>query len=278
MMNELKQELLTYLKKEDLIRSTLLIGKVLDSNFDLMPYVERIMQLSESVFRGNQKLRKDSVFVAEKINDLLFVDLGFKGKTEEYKKIIDDPNQYYMHLLLDNKQADALAYAILYYILLTELGVECECLAFPSTYLLKVKDVATDFYVDPFAKGKFLSQSEFRRKFKAAMERNRLLSTNLYEVLTPYQMVVRLIQRLKQTYILKNDTLHAVRAVELLTALFPESPELTRDRGILYCEMEYFSKAVEDLTFYLRSRPKADDVKEIRKLTSMLRGYRETIN
>ena len=40
----------------------------------------------------------------------------------------------------------------------------------------------------------------------------------------------------------------------MLTALYPGSPELTRDRGILYCEMEYFSKAIEELEKMLEKR------------------------
>ena len=63
-----------------------------------------------------------------------------------------------------------------------------------------------------------------------------------------------------------------------LSSLFPENPEFTRDRGILYCEMEYFSKAMDDLKHYLEVRPQAEDVHEIKKLTQMLKGYREILN
>ena len=104
------------------------------------------------------------------------------------------------------------------------------------------------------------------------------MSTSLYEKVGPSQLVGRLVQQLKHVYILKSEALQALRAVELLTVLFPKSPELTRDRGILYCEMEYFSKAMEDLRSYLKDRPEADDVREIKKLTGMLKGYREIVN
>ena len=87
-----------------------------------------------------------------------------------------------------------------------------------------------------------------------------------------------MVQRLKHIYVLKGKAFEALRAVEFLTALFPQSPELTRDRGILYCEVEYFSKAMADLRYYLKQRPNAEDVREIKQLTSMLKGYQEIMN
>jgi hypothetical protein len=42
--------------------------------------------------------------------------------------------------------------------------------------------------------------------------------------------------------------------------------------------MEYFSKAMDDLKSYLEQRPQAEDVHEIKKLTQMLKGYREIVN
>jgi regulator of sirC expression with transglutaminase-like and TPR domain len=110
------------------------------------------------------------------------------------------------------------------------------------------------------------------------MQRGKLLSTSLYEVVGPKQLVGRLLTQLKQSYLMKSRALEALRTVELLTAIYPNSPELTRDRGILYCEIEYFSHAVRDLKHYLKARPNASDVQEVKKLASMLKGCREILN
>jgi regulator of sirC expression with transglutaminase-like and TPR domain len=212
------------------------------------------------------------------MNYVLFEYFGLPGKTDRYKQVIDDDSQYFLHNLLDKKIGGPLSYAVLYYILAQQVGLECEVLAFPSHYYIKVKDSQMEFYVNPFERGKITNSAEFQRKFQSALQRNRLLHANLYEKVNPKQLIARLVQQLKHVYVLKSIPLKALRAVEVLTAMFPDSPELARDRGILYCEMEYFSKAAKDLRFYLRRRPKADDVREIRKLASMLKGYRETMN
>ncbi|MFM8314627.1 MAG: tetratricopeptide repeat protein, partial [Deltaproteobacteria bacterium] len=159
-----------------------------------------------------------------------------------------------------------------------QVGIEFEVLALPSYYLLRLKGINEEIYIDPFDHGKFLGTEDFHKKFRSALNRNRILSTNLFERVSPEQLVARLIQQLKHIYILKGGAVEALRAVEMLTCIYPESPELTRDRGILYCEMEYFTQAMRDLKSYLKARPTADDVNEIKKLTTMLKGYREIVN
>jgi regulator of sirC expression with transglutaminase-like and TPR domain len=277
-MQAIKSELLELLHRNDLLRSTLFLGKVQDANFCSDLYVERIMELAARVWHRSMRSKHDPVLKAENINYTLFKDLGLIGKSEKHKNNPEDANRFYLHTVLDRKLGSPLAITVLYTIIAEQVGLECECIALPASFLLKVNDVAGCFYIDPYDSGKFLSQDEFQKKFQSVMRRSKLMSQSLYEKVNTFQLVARLIQHLKHIYILKNNSIEALRTVELLSALFPLSPEITRDRGILYCEMEYFSRAIADLKFYLQERPNAEDVQEIKKLTNMLRGYREIMN
>jgi regulator of sirC expression with transglutaminase-like and TPR domain len=277
-MHTIKTELLELLRRNDLLRAALIVGKVENPTFCEKTYVDRVLELAARMWNRSSRVRYDPILKAESINHTLFKEYALQGKSEKYKQVIDDPNRYFLHSVLEKREGCPLSFAILYLIMAEQIGMDCECLALPSYYLIKVKDVTGDFFIDPFDGGKFLKPEDFYRKFRVALQRNRMISANLFEKVTPYQLVARLVQQLKHVYILKGDALTALRAVELLTALFPQSPEITRDRGILYCEMEYFSKAMEDLRYYLQQRPQAEDVSEIKKLTSMLKGYREIMN
>ena len=277
-MQSIKSELLELLRCNDLLRATLLVGKIENPELVTKKYIQQLMELAASVWDQRARYKNDAIFVAERINLVLFQDFDLQGKTERYKNVMDDPNLFFLHTVMDKKRGSPLAVTTLYYILAQQVGLTCEVLAFPSHYLLKISDVTEDFYIDAFDNGKFVSESEFQRRFRSSMQRSRMLSTNLFEKTTENQLIARLVQHLKHIYILKGNALCALRAVELLTALFPQSPELSRDRGILYCEMEYFSKAMEDLKYYIKQRPNAEDIAEIKKLTTMLRGYRETMN
>lgn len=277
-MTEIKSELLVLLRRHDLLRAALFAGHVQNPEFNDAPFVELVMEMAARIWHLSVRSQYDPIKKAEAINRILYKEYGFEGKSEQHKQIIDDPDRYYVHRVLEKKIASPLTLTLLYSIMAEQVGLDYEILALPSYYLIRIKGIKEEFYIDPFDGGKFLGQEDFQKKFRLAMNRNRILSTNIFERINGSQLIARLIQQLKHIYILKGNAIEALRAVELLTCIFPQSPELTRDRGILYCEMEYFSRAMIDLKDYLKSRPTADDVNEIKKLTTMLKGYREILN
>jgi len=277
-MQTAKAALLDCLRNQDLLEGSLLVGQVQDSAFSTEPYRTVIEESIEKTRTRCEKNSDDIFSVIDSINHSIFKSLGIQGKTDKYKQVIDDPNRYYLHLVLDQKVGSPLAVAVLYCIFAEGLGLKYECLALPSYYLIRFQSDGVDFYVDPFDSGKLLTLEEFQKKFRSALHKSRMLSASLFERVKPTQLVARLVQQLKHIYILRSQAVEALRAVEILTSLFPENPEFTRDRGILYCEMEYFSKAMDDLRHYLEVRPQAEDVHEIKKLTQMLKGYREILN
>lgn len=277
-MDEVKSELAKHLDRGDLMRSVFILGKICDPQFDDAAFIEKILELASKVWHRSAKARHDAIFKLQNINTVLFKEFELRSKDDRYKHVIDDPTRLYLHRVLKTKIGSPLTVCALYSILCDQVGVEYQCIALHNNYYLRVSDVAGDFFVDPFDSGRILAEGEFQKKVRSSMQKGRLVQTSLYEVLDVKQVVSRIAHQLKHIYILKSAAFEALRAVEVLTVLYPASPELTRDRGILYCEMEYFSKAIADLHTYLQSRPNADDVKEIRKLTKMLRGYHEIVN
>jgi regulator of sirC expression with transglutaminase-like and TPR domain len=277
-MKTTKDELVLFLNRGDLLRASLLLGKVESPTFALEPMVEQVLSLAARVWHLSGGHHDDSVLMAQTINKVLYEEFEMQKSPERSKRVIDDPNRFYMHQVLKRKVGSPLAMAILYSILCEQVGIPHECIALPGHFLIRILDNVGDFYIDPFEQGKMMNGLDFQRKFRASLQRHRMMQANLFEVIGIEQMVSRLTYQLKHVYILKGKALEALATVELLTQMHPESPELTRDRGILYCEMEYFSKAMDDLRFYLKQRPQAEDVADIKKLTSMLKGYREIMN
>ncbi len=274
----MKDQLLTFLSRNDLMRAGLLLGKIDDPRFSMDECVETLMELAAKIWNRSSGMHGDAVLMIQAINKVLFEDFELQSSSEKTKRVIDDPNRYYLHQVLKRKVGSSLAVAILYSILCEQVGVPHECIALPGNFLIRILDDVGDFYVDPFDQGKMMNTGEFQKKFRSSMQRHRMMQANLFEKAGPVQLISRLAYQLKHVYILKGRALEALQTVECLTVLHPELPELTRDRGILYCEMEYFSKAMDDLKSYLKQRPHAEDVGDIKKLTSMLRGYREIVN
>lgn len=277
-MTSSKSDLVEYLQRDDLLRSWLHVGAVSHPDFPLSYYVERVMELASEVWQHNLRAKYDPMLRVESINHILFEKHRFRRKGEPYKNIVDDPSRFMLHELLETKKGNPLVIAMLYQIIAQQVGLNSHCIALPNKYWICVEDFASNFYVDPFDFGRVYTEDEFRKKLRTSMTRNRLAATSLFEKTDCRNLIARVMQHLKQVFIMRSRALEALRIVELLTAIYPESPELTRDRGILYCEIEYFSKALEDLSIYLKTCPKADDNREIRRLAHMLRDQQEVIN
>lgn len=276
-MEDIKTELLRVLAEGRFFQAALRIGAIRDSAFCSTPYELCIDKLIRIIRVGRRP--KTATAWISRINRALFGRFGMDADKGRPRLVIDEPDRLFLDRIIDNRSGGPLPLTLFYWHLADSVGLQCECLSLSSYYLLKViNENGKEFYIDPFEGGKILLPQDFHRKFRSAFLRHPTTATNLFERISRTQLVARLIQQLKQVYVLKGNALFALRAVELLTALFPESPEFARDRGILYCEMEYFSKAADDLKYYLNNRPKADDLVEIKQLSRMLRGYREIVN
>lgn len=277
-MKNLKKELIQLLGRNEMLRAALLVGAIRDSAFNGAPYKASFDALVMSIKGIGTRRRVGPRTLVSRINSAVYERFGMAVGVGRPRLIIDDPDRFFIDRVIDKRGGSPMAMALFYWAVADQVGLSCECLALPSYYLLKFEDRGCELFIDPFEGGRILSPDEFQRKFKLALARGGMVSTNIFERVTPSQLVARLIQQLKQIYVLKGNPLCALRAVELLMGLFPESPEFARDRGILYCEMEYFSKASEDLNYYLLKRSRADDIPEIRRLSKMLKGYREVVN
>jgi regulator of sirC expression with transglutaminase-like and TPR domain len=215
----------------------------------------------------------DPLVKAHWVSQALFGRLGLQVGTSRARQTVEDhPDRYFIDKVIEKRRGSPLSLAILYLCVAQKISFSCECVALSGRFLVRFKDQDSEHVVDPFEGGRVLTHTELQRRFKHALQTSPLVCSSVFERLSFRHIAGRLIQQIKQLYMLQGNAVCALRAVELLAVLFPGLPEHARDRGILYCEIECFSKAATDLNHYLRLRPEADDVREIKKLTSMLKG------
>src|ERR1019366_1660372 len=125
-MQTIKTELLELLRRNDLLRASLIVGKVQDPNFKEEPYVERVLELAARIWHRSNRVRYDVIQKAESINHTLFKEFAIEGKSEKYKQVIDDPNRYYLHRVLEKRTGSPLSVAVLYLIMAEQIGLPCE--------------------------------------------------------------------------------------------------------------------------------------------------------
>jgi len=76
-------------------------------------------------------------------------------------------------------------------------------------------------------------------------------------------MIERVLRNLKAIHLRDEDSSRALRVVDLLVAIQPDSAEDLRDRGVLYASLDCFGLAARDLESYLALVPRAKDAEEL---------------
>src|SRR5207244_4665744 len=77
-------------------------------------------------------------------------------------------------------------------------------------------------------------------------------------------ILARMLRNLLRVYLDRDDSPHALAAVDLLLVLTPDSPDDLRTRGCLYERLDCVTPAVADLRRYLELAPTAPDATDIR--------------
>ena len=180
-MKSIKRELCTLLRRKDILRAALCVGKIEDPSLKVGEYTERVLGLASGVWHKIGKYKEDYVLQIEFLNRALFDEFGLMGRGERAKNVIDDPGRFYLHHVLEKKLGSPLSLSILYCALCQQLGIPYECIALPSGYFVRILDPVSDFFVEPYDSGKILSQDSFQKKFKLVAQSHRILSTSLYE-------------------------------------------------------------------------------------------------
>ena len=75
-----------------------------------------------------------------------------------------------------------------------------------------------------------------------------------------------MLTNLKYIYLNRQQWSQTIRTIELLLLLIPNHPLELRDRGLVYYQIGQFSRAQQDLGFYLALLPNAQDAESIRQL------------
>ena len=277
-MPHLKAELMKHIQCGDLMRGSLCLAQIEDPSYDMTSALDQLMAISSRAWTLSHGHRGNPASLAQTVSSVLFSEHEFQSSPDRSKRLIDDPQRYLLHHVLDKKLASPLAAAILYSIVATQVGLSHEVVSLPWHYFIRVQTAGNEFFIDAFDRGRAMNSAEFQRRFRSALQKHRMMQANIFERVSIETLISRTVGQLKHVYILKGKAIEALQTVELLTAIHPDTPEYMRDRGVLYCEMEYFTQAVADLRFYIKKRPFAEDVGDIKKLASMLKGYREIVN
>lgn len=211
------------------------------------------------------------------LNRYLFVELGFRASDDNYY----DPANNLLHVVLERRCGIPITLSIVYLEIGRRIGLNLRGVSFPGHFLVKLPVADGELILDPYSKGRSLSEAELRRRLGELardIEPAQLPLRPFLEAASKREILARMLRNLKAIYLQKEALQQALCAMNRLLIVLPGAAPEWRDRGLVFLRLDCFRAAVQDLENYLRLAPDADDAQEMRERIAELRPLAARLN
>ncbi len=235
-------------------RAALAIGLEEYPDMNMEEYLRRLDRLASSVqvILGQDR---SAIGVIRSLNEVLFVQAGFQGNTEDYY----DPKNSYLNEVLDSKNGIPISLSIIYMEVARRIGFPIQGVGFPGHFLITLSDEGQDIFVDPFNRGRILSIRDCQELLDRVYGGSVTVQPSLLQPMEKKSIISRMLFNLKGIYYQKEEYQKALGVIERILMLNPGMPSEVRDRGLLFMQTSLFAKALSDLEYYLRHTAAPED-------------------
>ncbi len=240
-------------KPIDVPRAALVIAKLEYPDLDPAPSLARLKQLGDHASTELEPLRGEPLRLRiAAINRLLFDRERFAGNRAHY----DDFRNSLLNVVLDRRLGIPITLAVVYIDVARRAGLDAAGVAFPGHFLLRIegdeRGAASAVILDPFNGGAELDEAGCRALLARSAGDEAPFDDALVQPCTARQLIARMLNNLKRTYVELRSFPHARRVTDLLLAADPTITSERRDRGLLSYHLNDFPAALCDLEDYVR--------------------------
>ncbi len=260
----------------DLARAALLIAAEEYPSLDIPLYLSRLEELAEHVRAhmlhlamepAHPPLTVNQCFdVLHAMNGVLFEQERFRGNRIDYY----NPQNSFLNRVLERRLGIPLSLSLVYMEVGKRLGLHIAGVGMPFHFIVRCDFQNTSIYIDPYEKGKFLSEQDCRQRLSQIFKNESDFDPSWLEPLSSRQLLVRMLTNLKNIYIHRGDFLRALMACDRILLLNPAQPVELRDRGVVHFHLKHYSRAIHDLGRYIELDPQANDIEEVRQQIKMI--------
>ncbi|MEE9370204.1 MAG: tetratricopeptide repeat protein [Sedimentisphaerales bacterium] len=217
--------------------SDIVHGRRYLSRLDDMAYEIR-RRLSEKGLGANYK-------AVALINEYLFDELGFKSVKEA-----NDPDDLFLHSVMDRKRGYCLSLSMLYLSLGERLGLPLYGVVVPSHFFVRYDDGRVRFNIETTGKGGNAPDEHYVDKFKVPE------GDNIYMLnLNKRQTLGCFFNNLGNTYSDIGDTKTALVAFEIAVEINPSLSECRTNLGNIYLQKDRINDAIYEYEAALNINP-----------------------
>ncbi len=230
-------------------------------HLDVRLYTHRLDEIS-NVVQARVHPKDKPLDIIKRLNQYLFEEQGFQGNTQNYY----DPRNSFLNDVINRHTGIPISLSVLYMALAKRLGVSFFGVGLPGHFIIGSPIDGFTVYVDPFHEGLILSEEECLRIASHYMPHERGVSKDVLYPQSHRQVLMRMLNNLRQIYLSQADTEHLLPVLCLQAALMPENVELQRDIGALAVQQGQWGRAVRMLRGYYYNHPHAEDIDNVSAL------------
>ncbi|UCC23294.1 MAG: tetratricopeptide repeat protein [Planctomycetota bacterium] len=180
------------------------------------------------------------------INEYLFDELRFKSVKEA-----DDPDDLFLHSVLDRKRGYCLSLSILYLSLGERLGLSLYGVVVPEHFFVRYDDGRVRFNIETTGKGGSASDEHYIEKFKVPEDDEGVYMLNLNKI----QTLGCLFNNLGNTYCEVGNIDAAQLALERAVEINPSLAESRTNLGNIYLRKDRIEDAIYQYVAALKMKP-----------------------
>jgi len=227
-------------------------------DLDVDRYIKKINRIGKSIKESISDV-KNPTYLISMLNEHLFENIGFSGDDDDYY----NPKNNFLNEVIDKKIGLPITVSILYVEIAKFIGLDLKIVGFPSHILVKYNE---EMILDPFYDGRLLDVDDLQDILDANFGGQLEFKPEFLDEINQEQVLIRLTRNLKNSYLQSFAYEKALRCINMVLGMYPESPEDVRDKGILEERLLNFEIALKYLNKYLEINPNADDVDFILEL------------
>lgn len=235
----------------DLATAVLIISEQWNDNVYGRRY---LTELDDMAFEIRDRLKAKRMWPNRKaitvINEYLFDELKFKSVEKA-----DNPNDLFLHSVLDEKRGYCLSLSILYLSLGERLGLPLYGVVVPEHFFVRYDDGRVRFNIETTAKGGYAEDEHYINKFNVPQDdRNSIYMKNLNKL----QTLGCFFNNLGNSYNDVGNTDQALVALERATQINPSLAEARMNLGNIYLKKDRVTDAIFEYRTALEINPNDD--------------------
>lgn len=191
----------------------------------------------------------------------LFEERGFHGDTSTYA----DPRNSFLNDVVERRLGIPISLSVLYIDMAHRLGLPAYGISMPGHFIVGLRNGESEQFLDPFYGGRRLTLNDCAELIQLSIGYAGPLDAAWFQPASARQILVRMLNNLRATYVSNQAWEQAVAVVSQLRIIEPDEPEHLRDLGLVYYRQNALPQAAHYLEWYLQQAPDADDAAVIRE-------------